>query len=110
MPRETPAYHHSRLSFVAALGIAALVFAAVAPTLSWLEFSSGSENLVVETVLELRRGGRWLVPTLEKVPRTHKPAVPAWVTATAARPGTVAALAARDPVHRAAAYARLAWE
>src|SRR3954452_7287298 len=104
MSRETPASHHSRLSFVAALGIASLVFAAVAPTLSWLEFSSGSENLVVETVLEMRRGGPWLGPTLERQPRTQKPPLPAWVTAAAARPATVAALADRDPVRRAAAY------
>jgi hypothetical protein len=33
-----------------ALILAAVVFAAVAPTLAWLEFSSGSENLVVGTV------------------------------------------------------------
>jgi 4-amino-4-deoxy-L-arabinose transferase-like glycosyltransferase len=110
MPREPLASQRPIPPFLAALGIAALVFAAVAPTLSWLEFSSGSENLVVETVLEMRRGGPWLVPTLEKQPRTQKPPLPAWVTAAAARPATVAALADQDQDRRAAAYARLAWE
>src|SRR5207244_87021 len=81
---------HSLSAFLGAVGVAALVFAAVAPTLSWLEFSSGSENLVVETVLEMRRGGPWLVPTLERLARTQKPPLPAWITAAAARPGTVA--------------------
>src|SRR4051794_4731127 len=109
MQREPLTPHRPTPYFLTALGIAALVFAAVAPTLSWLEFSSGSENLVVETVLEMRRGGPWLVPTLERQPRTQKPPLPAWVTAAAARPATVAALADRDPVRRAAAYARLAW-
>src|SRR3954466_5172615 len=110
MPRSPAAFQHSVAPFLTALGVAALVFAAVAPTLSWLEFSSGSENLVVETVLEMRRGGPWLVPALERQPRTQKPPLPAWVTAAAARPATVAALADRHPDRRAAAYARLAWE
>src|SRR4051794_41078202 len=110
MQREPLTPHRPTPYFLTALGIAALVFAAVAPTLSWLEFSSGSENLVVETVLEMRRGGPWLVPTLEKLPRTQKPPLPAWLTAAAARPGTGAALADRDPVGRATAYTRLAWE
>src|SRR3954463_10517332 len=110
MPRSPAASQHSVAPFLAALGVAALVFAAVAPTLSWLQFSSGSENLVVETVLEMRRGGPWLVPTLEKLPRTQKPPLPAWLTAAAARPGAVAALADRDASGRAAAYTRLAWE
>src|SRR5689334_2392205 len=110
MPRAPATSQYSLPPFFAALGVAALVFAAVAPTLSWLEFSSGSENLVVETVLEMRRGGPWLVPTLEKQPRTQKPPLPAWVTAAAARPGTVAGLADHDAVRRAIAYTHLAWE
>src|SRR4051812_50126545 len=108
MSRETPASHHSRLSFVAALGIAALVFAAVAPTLSWLEFSSGSENLVVEAVLEMRRGGPWLIPTLAGAPRTSKPPLPTWICATFVPHNSVAALS--DRAMRDAAYRRLAWE
>src|SRR3954469_13576756 len=104
MPRSPAASQQSVVPFLAALGVAALVFAAVAPTLSWLEFSSGSEKLVVETVLEMRRRGPWLVRAREKLPRTQKPPLPAWLTAAAARPGTVAALADRDPVGRATAY------
>src|SRR6478752_4484532 len=110
MQREPAGSRRSFPPFLAAIGVAALVFVAVAPTLSWLEFSSGSENLVIESVLEMRRGGPWLVPTLERQPRTQKPPLPAWVTAAAARPATVEALADRDPDRRAAAYARLAWE
>ena len=93
-----------------AVAIAAVFFAAVAPTLSWLEFSNGSENLVAETVLEMRRGGEWLVPTLELQPRTQKPPLPAWLTAAGVRPATVAALWEADPARREAAYRRLAWE
>jgi hypothetical protein len=44
--------------------IAVVVFIGVAPTLSWLEFSSGSENLIVGTILDMRRGGPWVVPNL----------------------------------------------
>src|SRR5690349_15836071 len=110
MPRAPATSQYSLPPFFAALGVAALVFVAVAPTLSWLEFSSGSENLVIESVLEMRRGGPWLVPTLERQPRTQKPPLPAWVTAAAARPETVAALGDRDPVRRSAAFTRLAWE
>jgi len=49
------------------VGIVALFFAAVAPTLSWLEFSGGMENLNIATALELRRDhpDNWLIPTLE---------------------------------------------
>src|SRR5690242_6284489 len=109
-PHPTPHSSPHTPHFFLALGLAALVFAAVAPTLSWLEFSSGSENLVVETVLEMRRGGPWLVPTLELQPRTQKPPLTAWVTAAAVRPATVAALWEPDRAKRDAAYTRLAWE
>jgi len=47
-----------------ATGIALAFFVAVAPTLPWQEFSSGPENLVVATAMEMRRGGPWLVPPL----------------------------------------------
>src|SRR5438128_7173307 len=96
--------------FLAAVGLAALVFAAVAPTLAWLEFSSGSENLVVESVLEVRRGGPWVVPTLQLQPRTQKPPLAVWASAAAVRPGTMAGLADPDPARRGAAYRRLAWD
>ncbi len=99
---------NTRFALVSVL-IAAICFAAVAPTLTWLEFSSGSENLVTEAVLEMRRGGPWLIPTLAGAPRTSKPPLPAWICATFVRPQSVAALADRGAA-REAAYRRLAWE
>jgi 4-amino-4-deoxy-L-arabinose transferase-like glycosyltransferase len=94
------------------VGIVALFFAAVAPTLSWLEFSGGMENLNIATALELRRDhpDNWLIPTLEGKPRTKKPPLTAWITAWAIRPQTVAAMSDGDPEVRAAAAKRLAWE
>src|SRR5688572_27004446 len=53
----TPA-NSSRLTpsdLLLAVGIALFYFIATAPTLRWMEFSSGSENLVVATTLELLR-------------------------------------------------------
>src|SRR5689334_14197573 len=59
-------------SWVAAVVVAAGFFAAVAPTLTRLEFVGGSEVLVVETALEMRRGGPWFIPTLQGYPRLTK--------------------------------------
>ena len=61
-------------------GIVALViafFVAYCPVLSWMEFSNTPENLNVATVMEIRRTGNWLFPTLEGEPRTKKPPLPA---------------------------------
>src|SRR5262245_60369093 len=84
--------------------------AAVAPTLPWLEFCNTMENLNVATVLEIRRGGPWLVPTLEGRTRIEKPPLTAWVTALPVRPSTLAHLDDVDDASRAAAYERLALE
>src|SRR4051812_32996589 len=97
-------------AWLASLLIAAAFFAAIAPTLRWLEFAGGSENLVVETVLEMRRGGPWFIPTLQGYPRLSKPPLTAWITAAAARPQTVERLAMRDPATRAAAFRQFAWQ
>jgi 4-amino-4-deoxy-L-arabinose transferase-like glycosyltransferase len=93
-------------------GIVVLFFAAIAPTLTWLEFSGGMENLNIATALELRRDhpGKWLIPTLEGEPRVKKPPLAAWLTAAAIRPQTVAAMSSRDANVRRAAADRLAWE
>src|SRR5687768_6729755 len=99
-----------RQTCLPALGVAALVFAAVAPTLPWQEFSSGSENLNLATVLEIRREGRWLMPTLQGQVRTQKPPLTAWVTAAAVRDGTMTGLDDSDPTRRDQAYIRLAWD
>jgi 4-amino-4-deoxy-L-arabinose transferase-like glycosyltransferase len=87
-------------------------FGAIAPTLTWLEFSSGLENLNVATALELRRDhtGSWLIPTLEGEQRIKKPPLAAWVTAASIRPRTVGAMSAPAERARDAAVTRLAWE
>src|SRR5882762_8380635 len=91
------------------LGIVVLFFGAVAPTLSWLEFSGGMENLNIATALELRRDhpDSWLVPTLEGEPRVKKPPLTAWITAAAIHPQTVADLSSLEPAVRRAAADRL---
>jgi len=95
------------------LVIAALFFAAIAPTLRWLEFSGGSENLVVATALEIRRDGtwqRWIEPTLQGEPRIAKPPLAAWVAAASIRADTLRALDSPDESARADAYRDLAWQ
>src|SRR5437764_10753335 len=72
-----------------AILIAIAFFLAIAPTLPWQEFSSGPENLVLATAMEMRRGGPWLVPTLQGEPRVAKPPLAAWITAASIRPGTL---------------------
>ena len=57
-PEASPAPRPRVPSWLAAVLVAAAFFAAVAPTLPWQEFAGGSENLVAQTVLEMRRGGR----------------------------------------------------
>src|SRR4051812_27193377 len=89
----------SNLLLPAILLIAA-VFAWIAPTLRWLEFSNGAENLNVATALEMRRGGPWLVPNLQGEPRTAKPPLTAWITATFIRPQTVRDCSSTDAITR----------
>ena len=90
--------------------LAGLVFLAVYPTLGWTQFHHSIENFNVATALELRRGGPWLVPTLQGVPRLAKPPLTAWITATALQPDTLRDLDAAEAGTRAAAYKRLAVE
>ena len=90
--------------------VAAAFFLAIAPTLPWLEFSGGSENLVAETVLEMRRGGPWFIPTLQGIPRLTKPPWTAWLAAAAARPETVSQLSTPDPSARESAFRQFAWQ
>src|SRR6185503_16611709 len=82
-----------------AIFLAATFFAAIAPTLDWLEFGSSMENLVVATALEVRRTEQWLVPTLA-----------AWVSAAAIRCETNIAIDSPDPRVRADAYRKIGWE
>jgi len=103
-------------------GLLLIFFGAMAPTLSWLEFSGGMENLNIATALELRRdhhsvlpvngnaADSWLIPTLEGESRVKKPPLTAWITAAAIRPSTVEAMSNPDPKVRRAAADWLAFE
>jgi 4-amino-4-deoxy-L-arabinose transferase-like glycosyltransferase len=99
----------SNLLLPAVLLIAA-VFAWVAPTLRWLEFSNGAENLNVATALEMRRGGPWLVPTLQGELRIAKPPLTAWITAAFINPRTVRDASSPDAMVRDRAFQQLAWQ
>ncbi len=111
-PQHEPAPPQARRSALRftllAAALAAIVFTAIAPTLISLEFSGGSENLIVGPILEMRRGGPWLVPTLKGAPRTTKPPLTTWLTALAVRPQTLSALS--NPAQREQAYQTLAWQ
>jgi 4-amino-4-deoxy-L-arabinose transferase-like glycosyltransferase len=99
-----------RSSWPAAIVIAAAFFAATAPTLAWLEFSSTMENLVTASAMEIRRDHVWLLPTLEGEPRIAKPPLAAWIAAAGIRPSTFAHLDDPDPYRRELAYRALAWD
>ena len=89
--------------------IAAVVFAAVAPTLRWTQLTGGNENIVIETALEIRRGEcGWLLPTMLGEPRVKKPPLVAWIVAASLRDETIHALS--DPARRERAYVDLAWQ
>lgn len=91
------------------LAVAACFFAAVAPTLTWTEFCSGSENLNVAAAMEIRRTGRWLIPTLQDQPRIAKPPLTAWTTAALLPRSVLESLGDRDPEAFARAGRMLAW-
>ncbi|HEX8521470.1 MAG TPA: phospholipid carrier-dependent glycosyltransferase [Tepidisphaeraceae bacterium] len=95
---------------IRASALAALVFLAIAPTLTWPQFSGGSENLVVGTVLEMKRGGPWVVPTLKGAPRTTKPPLTTWACAALVSDQTVRELSDVQAPWRERAYAKLAWQ
>ena len=88
----------------------AIFFAAVAPVLNWPQFSGDSEDLLVQTVLEMRNGGPWWIPTLGGAPRTRKPPLPAWISAASVSSRTVHDLSSTIPAVRQSAYRRFAWE
>src|SRR5215471_12112008 len=69
----------SARDLLAMVAIPLLFYAAIAPTLTWLEFDSGSENLVVAAALEMRRGSQWLMPTLQGELRITKPPLATWI-------------------------------
>jgi 4-amino-4-deoxy-L-arabinose transferase-like glycosyltransferase len=98
----------ARRAWTLAVLIAAVFFAAVAPTLRWLDYTNGNENIVVQTALQMRHGGPKLLPQLNGEPRVKKPPLVAWVTAAAMRPSTIQQL--DDPKARDAAYHDLAFQ
>src|ERR1700760_4548335 len=98
-----------RYSALWSIAVALAVLIATAPTLSWLQFSSSMENLKVATVLEIRRTGHWLIPTLEGDARLNKPPLTAWATTAFVPPNLVASLDDHDANVRDAAYRELAF-
>jgi 4-amino-4-deoxy-L-arabinose transferase-like glycosyltransferase len=61
--------------------LAGVICAALWPTLGWVEFSSGSEQLVVAAALEAQRSDDAIdriVPTLNGEPRLRKPPLTTW--------------------------------
>src|SRR5688500_5660592 len=99
-----------RAASLALLGIIIATFALIAPTLTWLEFSGGSENLNIGTAMEILREDRWLLPTLDGEPRVAKPPLTAWITAAAIDANTFQAMSSRDADLRARAERQLAWQ
>jgi 4-amino-4-deoxy-L-arabinose transferase-like glycosyltransferase len=63
------------------LAIAVVFFCAIAPTLPWLQFAAGMENVCAGTSLETARDGHWLIPTLHAEPRLKKPPFAHWLGA-----------------------------
>ena len=105
-------YEPSRLvrRLVIPLAVAVLFFVPIAATLPLLEFSGGSENLNVATVLEMHRTGQWLVPTLQGEPRVQKPPLTAWLTAAAVRAVSFRFMSNPDAEIRAIGERFLAWD
>ncbi len=99
--------HHQSMIAVLLTGI---IFAAVAPTLRWVEFSSSMEDLNVATALEIRRTGNWLVPTLQGEARVAKPPLCAWITAAMISPDTMIAISSGDFDVRNRGFQKLAWQ
>jgi 4-amino-4-deoxy-L-arabinose transferase-like glycosyltransferase len=92
------------------VGISVLVFAAIAPTLLWLEFSNSPEALNVATAQEIRRSGNWLVPTLQGQARLAKPPLPAWITAAGISETTLQRISSTSPAERQRGFTWLAWQ
>jgi 4-amino-4-deoxy-L-arabinose transferase-like glycosyltransferase len=98
----------SRRGILASLIVAAAFVAISIPTVCRLQFFNSIEDIVIETALEARRDGHWLIPQMLGEMRTRKPPLATWLSAVSTRPATVAALS--EPACREEAYERLAWE
>lgn len=84
-----PTVRIHRLRVLAAIAFLLFSFAITLPS---LEFSSGSENIVAATAMEIRRDGHWLLPTLNGEPRVRKPPLTAWIAAASISDDTIHAL------------------
>jgi 4-amino-4-deoxy-L-arabinose transferase-like glycosyltransferase len=106
-PLLTPPRHF----WIVALGLTALVFGAIAPTLTWLEFSNSAEALNVATALEIRRGDSpWLIPSLQGETRLQKPPLTSWITALAITDSTMQRISSTDAAQRQRGFLALAWQ
>jgi 4-amino-4-deoxy-L-arabinose transferase-like glycosyltransferase len=90
--------------------LSAVFFAALAPGLNWPQFTGDSETWVVQSILEISRGGPWWIPTLDAAPRVRKPPLTQWLSAAAVKSSTMTAIASRDPAIREPGYESFAWE
>jgi len=99
-------FRHTLIAFALTL----VIFAAITPTLSHHEFSSGLESLNVATALEIRRTGNWLVPTLQGELRINKPPLEAWLTAAVISTDTLQAISSPHFDERDRGYRQLASE
>jgi 4-amino-4-deoxy-L-arabinose transferase-like glycosyltransferase len=106
----TPAAPRPLVFYVRATLLALLIFAAIAPTLSLLNFSNGSETFNVGTVQEMHRTGEWLIPTLQGKTRLAKPPLAAWLTAICVSDQTMTMISSPDSTVRDMGFRRLAWE
>jgi hypothetical protein len=104
---------HSRSNFaywISAVGLCVLIFITVAPTLTWLEFSSSPESLNIATALEIRRGGNWFMPTLQGELRIVKPPLTAWITALTISNQTMREISSTNQIERENGFRQLAWQ
>jgi len=65
--------------------IVAVFALALAPVLTWVEFSGGMENFNVATAQESQRDNQWIIPYLGLAPRAAKPPLLHWITAAGIR-------------------------
>ncbi|MEM1012390.1 MAG: glycosyltransferase family 39 protein [Planctomycetota bacterium] len=82
MSQQKPPLQHSLLLTLYSVLLAFLICAALWPATRWVEFSTGSEQLVVAAALESQREGTWerrLVPTMAGEPRLRKPPLTTWL-------------------------------
>jgi 4-amino-4-deoxy-L-arabinose transferase-like glycosyltransferase len=107
-PLFTASSPHPLKFFLAALSLAAIIFAAIFPSLTLQEFSSTMESLNVATALEIRRTNNWLIPTLQGETRLAKPPLAAWLTASCISNDVMNSISSPNADIRAEGYRMLA--